>query len=128
MSRANPADAMHAHLMERLRGAMDRIGAGLAEDIRESVSVPVGRSGGKVVRSKAGEPPRRETSGYRATIRHATRVEGDRVVTEAGTSEELGEWLEKGTGTMAARPHYEPARRRLAAQMPGILKQELSQP
>lgn len=48
----------------------------LADDVRKRIGVPVERSGGRVIRSKPGEPPRRDTGRLQASV-DAARIEND---------------------------------------------------
>lgn len=102
------ADRIADSVVERARTGFDTIGEELASRLRESVSVPVGRDGKHVVRSLPGERPRRDEGDYQASLRHVTTVDGDKVKTAAGTDMERGQWLEKGTERMLARPHFQP--------------------
>lgn len=122
----NPADEITDALIDRARDGFDEIGADLAERLRKKIDVAVGRSGGVVVRSLPGEPPRRDTGDYQATVRHETRTEGNTVTTAAGTDSQLGPWLEGGTSRMKPRPHFKPVREEFAAEAVERVKQALS--
>jgi hypothetical protein len=102
---SHPADDITDRLVERARDGMEKVAQELEQRWRQMVSVPVEGVGRSAIRSKPGEPPRRDTGEYQDSIDHRTSVEGDKVIAVAGTSMERGVWLEKGTGRMRPRPH-----------------------
>jgi hypothetical protein len=106
----NPADAITDALAEDMRVAFDAIGQELEDRFRELVSVPVEYEGKRVIRSKPGERPRLETGRYQESFRHTTNVDGDKVRTEAGTTDKRGAFFTAGTSRMKPRPHAEQVR------------------
>lgn len=125
---SDPADALTDYLIDRARTGFDAIGQEIEDDLRQRVSVPVEYDGKRVIRSKPGEAPRTEFGDYERSMHHATRVEGDRVVTEAGTNMDRGVWFTEGTDRMRPRPHFEDARAAFAERAEERVKQALSQP
>lgn len=106
-------DKVIADLEQRATDALDQSGGLVADDIRDQISVPVGyrigpRGGVTVIRSKPGEPPRRETGDYQSSIDHQTATDGSRVTTSIFTDDPIGGYLENGTSRMAKRPHFKP--------------------
>lgn len=73
------------------------------------VSVPVGRQGSKIIRSKPGEPPRKETGGVAGGIGHEVRRDAEDqptlIVYAIGA---VAGYLTDGTSRMAKRPFMEP--------------------
>jgi hypothetical protein len=99
-------DKIIADIRARAVGAFASLGEEIADDLRETISIPVERIGSSLIRSLPGEPPRKETGGYRLTIEDDTQDEGDRVRTSIFTDSVIGKYLEYGTSRMAARPHF----------------------
>ena len=60
----------------------------------------------RVIRSKPGQPPRRETGDYQDSIQSAVTVEADRITASIYTNSKIGVYLEHGTEKMESRPHW----------------------
>jgi hypothetical protein len=105
-----------AEVRRRLEPVAESLANDVRDDLRETCSVPVVKQGGRTIRSKPGEPPRRETGGYVASILSASSTAGDRVRAQVFTDAELGRWLNFGTSRMAARPHWTEAANKWAAE------------
>lgn len=65
--------------------------------------------------SAAGEPPAADTGLYGASIATQLVSDAQGVAVRVGTNDKRGVWLEKGTRTMQARPHFIPALSRLGS-------------
>lgn len=100
-----PADSIIDALVTGCRPGFDAIGADLEKRLRDKLRVPVVRQGSRVIRSKPGEPPRKDKGNYQSSMDRVTVVSGDRIRAVAGTNMVRGVWLENGTGRMAPRPH-----------------------
>ncbi len=125
MSPDELSNALTERMAERLQPAVAKTAADLTADIQRRINVPVGRSGSRVIRSKPGEPPRREFGNYRASWETRDARSGDEITGTAGTTSNLGPWLERGTSRMAARPHVEPAVNDLKPSLVDTIKQNL---
>lgn len=107
---------------------MSRIRAGAEVGMRQALelareeserlqSVPVVRTRGRVIRSRPGQPPRRETGRLQASHRTQIEGEGDAVrgvlfnVARSERGAPYPAYLERGTSRMAARPTYGPVGR-----------------
>lgn len=110
------ADTLINDLRQRAGPAFDEFGREVLDALRTSVSVPVGYAGSRVIRSRPGEPPRRETGDYRAGLGTELTYLPAGVSTSIFTDDQLGPWLENGTSRMEARPHFEPIFDRYAAR------------
>lgn len=97
---------------------MDRIGHGAtdvlnatageaARNMRQLISVQVGGTPSKPVRSKPGEPPRRETGRLQSLVDY-TVDQNPRDVYAFTLSDDApyASYLENGTPTMAKRPYF----------------------
>lgn len=115
------ANAATERLAQRVFVAVDRAAADTADDVRKRVDIPVGRSGGKVIRSKQGESPRREFGNYQKTWTHRTTRNSDVIRGSAGTDSFLGPILEK----KLKRPHAQPAAAALRSEVVAKLKSNL---
>ena len=102
---SHPADDIADSLVRKARDGMGKVAQELADRWRKLIAVPVEGKGRTAIRSKPGEPPRRETGEYQDSIESRVEIEGDKVTAVAGTTMERGVWLEKGTGRMKPRPH-----------------------
>lgn len=109
---------------KRLDAAADRaktrLGLQLSGEVKKSMRA---RGSGTVMRtdskgrtrlvrmkhlpSNPGETPAVQSGKYRATIDH-TMTKGVTGYLRIGTPDKRGVWLEKGTSTIAPRPHLEP--------------------
>jgi hypothetical protein len=109
------ADTLIDDLRERATTAFDEFGREVLEALRQSVSVPVGRAGSRVIRSAPGEPPRREFADYIASLGTETAFLPAGVSASVFTDMQRGRWLEDGTSRMQPRPHFAPIFDRYAA-------------
>lgn len=104
------ADNIMADLRRRRDAAFEQLATEVRDDLQELVSVKVSRSrsGNRriTIRSKPGEAPRSDTDRYRKSIRQAVNAEADRISAKVFTNSPIGRYLEEGTDTMAARPHW----------------------
>lgn len=120
------AEGLTDFLAGHLVPAMDTCGKEWADGLRRDVSVPVGRSGSRIVRSLPGEPPRREHGDYIDSILHDTRREGALVITEIGSIlPNRGVWLEGGTSRIRPRPSFGPLHQRIQAEAAGKISSKL---
>jgi hypothetical protein len=110
------AALLTADVVQEVAGAMRLYGEEVATDLRESLSVPVQYVGSRIIRSKPGERPRKETGKYRGTVATDTTIEGRRVVTRIGPRSHIAEFLEDGTSRMAPRPHVGPLYRQVSVE------------
>ena len=94
-----------------------------------------GRTYGRHIASKAGEPPAVDTGILRASIMSEVKIKGSKVIgkvgpdiehiktkAEAGTDVEYGLYLEVGTVKMQPRPFLRPALRRQKKKIMRIFK------
>lgn len=156
MDSSECTDAVMEYLGRRLSAASNASAAVWAEQLRESVSVPVqylsplgrqprtgkpapigARPGpGKtsrrppqalIIRSSPGEPPRKEFGDYYDSITHETTREGDLVITRIGSRlPGRGPWLEFGTDKIAPRPHFAPLHEQLKSEAVERIKGNLT--
>ena len=102
------AASIMARLNDRLEAAVAEA-AGQAKEKAEALqSVPVAFVGGVLIRSKPGQPPRRETGRLRRGHRVRIQRDSDRVIATISNATPYARALEYGTGRMAARPTYGP--------------------
>jgi hypothetical protein len=101
-------DAIMERLTAAAQEAMEQAGEDINADIVEMISVPVGRSGGRVIRSQPGEPPRKETGGLIAAqrVRVLSEAAADVVTLTIQNQSRVANWLERGTSKMSPRPFY----------------------
>lgn len=71
------ADTHFDDIIRDVTSAMRAEGERMAAEIKDRVSVPVERTGGKVIRSKRGEPPRKDSGRLQAEIASDTIEVGD---------------------------------------------------
>lgn len=98
--RSNPFDAIVRDMMEPLA----QIGGFMAEQVQEWLSVDVDRTGSKVIRSRPGEHPRRDSGRLFTSITHDIAAQGDVITVTVGTDAPYAHYLENGTSKMAERP------------------------
>ena len=99
-----------------VRNVLEDAGKEMAEEIREDISVP----GNARVRSKPGEPPRRQTGNLRSRVQYKV-AEGEAaadvyVLTVMDDAAYAG-FLEHGTSRMAPRPFFSPIESKWAPLM-----------
>lgn len=108
-------------MKERARPVMREVNDKGTEIWREVLSVPVGRSGRKIIRSKPGEPPRKEKGRLPPDIKGEV-TSGESVVTSNNyTDNKVAGYLDGGTRTIAPRPHAVVVARRLFAFARGFI-------
>lgn len=93
--------------------ALDEVAEMIKSDLRRLISVPVEGSGRNAVRSKPGEPPRKETGKLHKMFRSVNNRLGvgkDKVLISVWNTDVKAKWLEKGTRRMAKRPFLAPVR------------------
>lgn len=102
-------DGVMADLGRSLLDELRDLGPDIEADLVELVSTPVQYAAAGVVRSKPGEPPRKEHGDYARSIRH-TVSEGengpDSATLRLYTNSVIGTYLEFGTDRMRPRPHF----------------------
>jgi hypothetical protein len=108
------ADRIVASLIADAESGIRDIVSSSRADLQASISVPVGyasgpRGGLMVIRSKPGEPPRRETGNYVNSWGESVVIDGLRVVGRIYSDVDYGSYLSTGTSRMASRPHLSPA-------------------
>lgn len=118
-------NAVCEHVASRLTPAVDRYAESLLGQVRDLIDVAVTYSGRKAIRSKPGEPPRREFGNYQRSWQSRSSREGDRISASVGTTSNIGPFLEFGTGRMAARPHASRAAARARADAGPQIQQNL---
>lgn len=119
-------NAVCEHVAGRLVPAVETVAAGITADVKQRIGVPVGYANGRVIRSRPGEPPRREFGDYIGSWTYTVVREGDVIKgTSGSTMPGRGVWLEKGTGRIAPRPHVEPAYQQARAEATQQIKQNL---
>lgn len=99
-------DNIMADLRRRRDAAFERLATEVQEDLQELISVKVSRNRGRTIRSRPGEAPRSDTDRYRKSIRQAVNATADIITARVFTNSPIGKYLEEGTDTMAARPHW----------------------
>lgn len=99
MPNENFVDAWMRDISDALVVEADRLGADIADDVRRRLSVPVAGSGARAIRSKPGEPPRREFGKLRTSVDHRViRVGAERIalrITAGGSLAPYAPILEK---------------------------------
>jgi hypothetical protein len=102
-------DRIMSGLTAQVKATMDAALRDTADDMRRIISVPVVRSGGKVIRSKPGEPPRKDTGKLLASVQSVVEsLEKDKVRGSVSTNVFYDVFLTNGTSKMAPRPYAGP--------------------
>lgn len=57
-------------VMDRVEDVMEGVGRDVSADLKKTISIPVVRQGAKVIRSKPGEPPRKDTGRLYNSVRY----------------------------------------------------------
>ena len=96
------------------RKKLETAAAYLLAEYRKTVGV----QGSKLDRSRPGEPPRRQTGAFQASLQ--VHVE-DWGLSLGSTNGKLARWLEEGTKKMKPRPHREPTLDRCRSRLLAIL-------
>lgn len=78
-----------------------------ADVLHKSMQRTLSVKGTKYLRSKPGEPPRRQTGKLRRSVQ--VQVERAKGVALVGSTDPVGKWMEKGTARVAARPWIWPS-------------------
>lgn len=84
----------------------------LLSDVQNSLNVPIEKKDGKIVRSLAGEPPRKDSGLLRDSLFYSVISSGTTArftVGIKGRAALYAKYLEYGSSTMAARPFLLPA-------------------
>jgi hypothetical protein len=88
---------------------MDEAMKDVARDEKQLISVPVQRTGNRVIRSRPGQPPRKDTGRLHGSVKGvAAKVGKDRVEGKVTTATPYDQFLEKGTSKMSRRPFAGP--------------------
>jgi hypothetical protein len=90
-----------------VEGAFQKIGGESEQQIIEMVSIPVGRAGNRIVRSKPHEAPRTETGKYRGSFANAVERNAGDVVLVLYSNDPKGVFLQIGTSRMIQRNHFD---------------------
>ena len=69
------AASVSDQLRRRSAAAAEQLGPEIVADVRQAASVPVEKEGGRIVRSKAGEPPRKQTGALVESIGYEVTAE-----------------------------------------------------
>lgn len=102
-------DKVMGRIAASVRAAMDQIAKDVEADVRKSISIPVGRTKGRVIRSKAGEFPRRDSGRlYRAVTSAVADVTTDKIRATVSIGTGYSGFLDRGTGRMSPRPMKAP--------------------
>lgn len=96
-------DEFLAKVEAAVAGAVHESALVVANRARERASVPVGKSGGKTIRSKPGEDPRMEFQRYTKSLGIDHKPGATRAL--AGSAYNVAGFLNLGTSRMAARPN-----------------------
>ncbi len=107
---AGELEAFTARLMAHIENGLQIVGQGTVEYAKALVSKPVERlPGGVVIRSKPGEPPRRDTGDLQANLQMDVENSGAVVQLGVGSGRnekpEVPELLEFGIGLNGVRPY-----------------------
>lgn len=115
------ADSVVSGIERRTLAEAQRLRGEIADDVRKSIGVPVGRgAGGVTVRSKSGEPPRRDEGDLYRSVGHRVRVGAGRVELEihaGGRRAPHAAHLEKRMNRRFMAPAYD----RWKGRVPGRL-------
>lgn len=105
------AEQQMMRIRERITQEFDTIGVEMVDDARESISVPVGGSGYAPIRSKPGQPPRREFGHLWASTDHSigNGPRNDPQLTVRNDAA-YARRLEYGEGKLQPRPFFAPLR------------------
>lgn len=117
-------------------GAMKKAAFVVEADVKKHFTLlGSGRTYGRHIASKPGEPPAVDTGVLRASVMSEVRIKGSEVTgkvgpdieyikgkTEAGTDVEYGFYLELGTSKMQPRPFLRPALKRQQKNIKRIFK------
>ncbi len=119
-------DAIMEHLHSRLEHGIDELADATVEKVRMLISIPVERTATSVIRSKPGEPPRRDSGDLYNSIRKGPLVsDADGVRTEAGSDLWYSVNLENGAGRVDPRPHWRPAYEEIAPNAAEFVAREM---
>lgn len=114
MSNAGWASEVSQYLRSTFREQAQDVGAEVAADIKAAISTPVEYDGSKVIRSRPGEPPRKESGDLLDSIDFAVeQFDGTEQLSVYSDSKILG-YLDGGTSTIEPRPVFGPAFERWA--------------
>jgi hypothetical protein len=109
----DPAAAVSAAVRQRVRNAVGIMVRGVVRDLRQACQVEVQYVGKRIIRSRPGEPPRREFGNYRIAFDSFVEDRGSAVHGEAGNRMMRAVYFRDGTSRMKPRPHFEPVHKQL---------------
>lgn len=97
---AIPGEELFPAIMSSLLREHDVVGAKIASDVKDRISVPVGykigpRGGSTKIRSKKGEPPRKDTGRLKQSITSESITDTDEINTSVFTEVEYAKHLEE---------------------------------
>lgn len=97
---AIPGEELFPAIMSSLLREHDVVGAKIASDVKDRISVPVGykigpRGGSTKIRSKKGEPPRKDTGRLKQSITSESITDADEINTSVFTEVEYAKYLEE---------------------------------
>lgn len=95
-------------LKERFAPRMENLAVTMRDEMREIISIQVVGRGRKAIRSKPGEPPRREFGNLQDSQQYDVTIGDDYITASLFTDSKIGGYLENGTSRIAPRPHYAP--------------------
>lgn len=96
-------------LAGQVKHVVDDAATDAAKDMKALISVPVVRQGKRVIRSRPGQPPRKDSGRLHRTVKAvAAKVAKDMVRAAVETNTPYDRMLEKGTSKMAPRPFAGP--------------------
>lgn len=105
-NKSTSVETLFDEIQSDVHETFELLGPQIQDDWQDLISVDVEYSGATVtVRSKPGEPPRRETGDLYESIQEETETDYGSVSLEISTDIEYAPYLEDGTEKMAPRPH-----------------------
>ena len=108
---------MKKEIAEAIKTSMDVFLGEEVERTKESISIPVGREKGQIIRSKPGENPRKEEGDLYASVKKEVVEEGEIgiIVGTMFSDDPKSAWLNDGTsdGRIAPRPFWDRAWERI---------------
>jgi hypothetical protein len=99
------ADELTNDVRTALKPSMDGLATDMQRDMRTLISIDVQHVGGKIVRSKRGEPPRRETKALTRSMLADVVTEGDGLTARMGSDESIADYAKYLEGKLN-RPHF----------------------
>lgn len=96
----NPFDEIDAELREKF----ELLGTQMDDKVREWIGIDVGFAKGRIVRSKPGEHPRKETGRLQGSFDNEATLEDGVIKVTVFTDVPYAIFLQNGTSKMAKRP------------------------